>query len=95
MKQLKKKKGLLRTDNKLKMMICNPVGTLGVVVLSGGFGTLELAYCIAHVSWDLAAYQGLFCPLNKPSCDRRLRLCTKVKSKWSGRLSIDYIDHCM
>ena len=28
------------------------------------------SYCTAHVSWDVTGYQGLFCPSNKPVCDR-------------------------
>ena len=27
-------------------------------------------YCTAHDGWNVTDYQGLFCPLNKPSCDR-------------------------
>ena len=27
-------------------------------------------YCTAHGGWDVTGYQGLFCPSNKPSCDR-------------------------
>lgn len=27
-------------------------------------------YCATHGGWDLNDYQGLFYPLNKPSCDR-------------------------
>ena len=31
---------------------------------------LPREYCIAHVSWDVTGYQGLFCPSNKPFCGR-------------------------
>ena len=33
---------------------------------------MYVEYCIAHDGWDVTGYQSLFCPLNKPSCDRGL-----------------------
>ncbi len=43
-------------------------------------------YRIAHVSWDVTGYQGLFCPSNKTFYDRWLGCVRGVKS--SGRVVI-------
>ena len=41
-------------------------------------------YCFAHVSWDVTSYQSLFCPSNKPFCDRWLGCVEGVKSSGRG-----------
>lgn len=44
-----------------------------------------MKYCIAHDGWNVTGDQGLFCPLNKPSCDLWLWcVCTIGKSWWPG-----------
>lgn len=39
-------------------------------------------YCTAHDGWDVTGNQGMFCPLNKPSCDRLLGGCIIGKNWW-------------
>ena len=38
-----------------------------------------ITYCTAHEGWDFIGYQGLFCPWNKPSCDRSPEGCSQSK----------------
>ena len=45
---------------------------------------LPFGSCITHVSWDVTGYQGLFCPSNKPFCDRWLGCVQGVKSSGRG-----------
>ena len=58
---------------------------------SNAEGTIQLC-CFAQVGWDVTGYQGLFCPLNKPSCDQWLRCIQMVKSSDRG-VSVAYIGH--
>ena len=37
-------------------------------------------YCSAHDGWNVTGYQGLFCPLNKPSCGRLPECVQMVKA---------------
>ena len=50
-----------------------PIDSMGRTRLLDGPGPFtrqSIEYCTAHEGWDVTGYQGLFCPSNKPSCDR-------------------------
>ena len=48
------------------------------------FSSIAMNYCTAHDGWDVTGYQGLFCPLNKPSCDRLSGCVQLVKAVVGG-----------
>ena len=52
----------------------------------------DLLYCFAHDGWNVTGYQGLSCPLNKPSCDR-LPGCVQVVKAGGRRVFVVEIGH--